>query len=364
MKPPFEWDEFSDQPRVILDKRFKRNARLRHIADYLKMLVTAAVIFPIAATRMGRTLYRSEDKKLVYNRVGRNPIDFFGMGVSLKHGRNQLELINELGVRHVLLRVPLWDVQRLANYRNLASEFQSAGVHVLINVLQDREHIEDLSLLRKDLTSIFDALSDICLEYQIGNAINRVKWGFFSVKEYIDFFLTAQTLRDTNFRHLELLGPSVIDFEYHYTIRALFNGSPIHFDHLSALLYVDRMGSPYNRQFGIFDTDRKIRLLASLAKMSSRVKSKDLYITEANWPLASTAPWAPTSEKECVSIDDYCQYLTSYHEIAWKTKVVSRVYWHQLVAPGYGLIDNRSGNFNKTPAYETYRKMLSNYQSF
>jgi hypothetical protein len=47
------------------------------------------------------------------------------------------------------------------------------------NILQNREHIEDLALLKQDIEIIFDKFQSITNEYQIANAINRTKWAFF-----------------------------------------------------------------------------------------------------------------------------------------------------------------------------------------
>ena len=41
----------------------------------------------------------------------------------------------------------------------------------------------------------------------------------------------------------------------------------------------------------------------------------DIYITEVNWLISNTAPYAPTSEKECVSFDDYTKYMLDYFKI-------------------------------------------------
>jgi hypothetical protein len=38
--------------------------------------------------------------------------------------------------------------------------------------------------------------------------------------------------------------------------------------------------------------------------------------------------------------------------------MVERVYWHQLIAPGYGLIDNRNG-IKKYPAFQAYKTMVA-----
>jgi hypothetical protein len=329
--------------------------RMRYLGDYLKMAVTSAVMFPLAMAAMA---LRRETHKAVDRRLTQPDIDFFGMGVSLEKGPVQFDLIDELGVQHVLIRVPLWDMDRITAYRAFAQKFRERGKTVLINVLQDREHIEDYGLAARDIERVFATFADIADHYQIGNAINRVKWGFFSVQEYLEFFQVTRQLQRVRYPGYKLMGPAVIDLEYHYVIRALFNGSNLAFDQLSSLLYVDRMGSPHNKQYGIFDLDRKIRLLHSLAHLSSKVKDKQLVITEANWPLQGTAPYAPTSETECVSMADYCRYMRDYHQIAWDTGAVSRVYWHQLIAPGYGLIDPRKETTKKTPAFNAYRELI------
>ena len=349
--PPFEWDEFSDQPKIIRDKAYKRQMRLRYLPDFLKMLATSLAVFPVGLADMA--LSKPKQPTIAMR-------DLVGMGVNLDKGDFQADLIDELGVKHVLIRVPLWDIGNIAAYRDFASEFKQRDKSILINILQDREHIENSDLLQKDICLIFEAFSGISDEFQVANAINRVKWGFFSVQEYLDFFKTIQAIRDTKFSGYRLIGPAVIDFEYHFTIRALFNQAGVAFDRLSALLYVDRMGSPTNKQYGFFNTDRKMRLLSSLSALSKKVKTKGVYVTEVNWPLKSTAPYTPTSEAECVSQEQYQRYMLDYFQIARESGAVARVYWHQLVAPGYGLVDHRGGNIKKLDAFYKLKEALAN----
>ncbi len=175
--------------------------------------------------------------------------------------------------------------------------------------------------------------------------------------EYLKWYQHIQAIRDEKYPDLKLIGSSVIDFEYHYTIRTLFNFCSLKYDKLSSLLYVDRRGSPNNTQMGIFDTKNKISMLYSLAKLSSKT-SDEIYITEVNWPLSNTAPYAPTSELECVSEETYARYMREYLEIAKESGKIQRVYWHQLIAAGYGLVDDRGGIIRKTKAFEEYKQML------
>ncbi len=346
MKPPFSWDPYSDQPALLKDRAYKKRMRKTQRWAHLRMLGTSLWALPVAILAMP-----------FFKGVRPNPHDFYGVGVSLERGEDQFGLIRDLGVRHVLIRMPLWEMDRIDEYVGFVRRFHEQGCQILINVLQDREHIEDSQLFRSDLRLIFQCLMPYAQEYQIGNAINRSKWGFFSADEYLHFYGVAQELRDEAFPTLSLLGPAVIDFEYHYTARALFNFSGLRFDRISALLYVDRRGAPENRQYG-FNTRLKIALLYSMARMSRLVRNPNAYITEVNWPLSGTAPYAPTSETECVSPTEYARYMRSYLETAWKSGKVARVYWHQLVAPGYGLVDNREGELKKYPAFDVLQSMV------
>jgi len=156
-----------------------------------------------------------------------------------------------------------------------------------------------------------------------------------------------------------MIGSSVIDFEYHFSLRSLFNFYKVYYDKFSTLLYVDRRGSPFNTQAG-FDLYKKIELLWTMVKLSP--KSADtIYITETNWPIKKTAPYAPTSEKECVSLEDYADFMVAYHLLALASRKVERVYWHQLIAHGYGLYSQVKDR--KNPAFLAYKVMVKLLQN-
>ncbi len=345
MKPPFIWDKYSDQPYPIKDKTYKKQMRKKNIWDYIPLLLTNIILFPLSIILM--PFFKG--KKIVKE-------GFYGIGIDLDKGEVQKELIEELGVKHLLVRMPLWEMHRVEEYVAFIKSF-SEDKQILLNILQDREHIEDEGLLKKDIDTIFEKFSPYVKEYQVGNAINRTKWGFFSMGEYLKWYSIIQKIRDEKYPDLKLIGSSVIDFEYHYTIRTLFNLFRVKYDKLSSLLYVDRRGAPGNRQMGIFDTKNKISMLYSLAKLSPKT-TDEIYITEVNWPLSNTAPYAPTSELECVSEEEYAKYMIEYFHIAKESGKIQRVYWHQLIAAGYGLVDNRGGIIRKTKAFEEYRQML------
>lgn len=347
MRSPFVWDHFSDQPYPIKDRAYKKRMRKRYIGDYLKLIVTNIFIFPFAILVM--KFFKKEQQ------IDRN---FYGIGVNLDKGDIQQELVEELGVKSLLIRLPLSDLAKINEYVTFAQSFGSDKA-IVINVLQDREHIDDHALLAQDIAMVFDKFRDITQEFQIGNAINRTKWGFFAMEEYLKFYTIVQKVRDEHFSDIILIAPAIIDFEYYYTIRTLFNNYGVKYDKHSALLYVDRRGSPYNTQMGIFDTTNKINMLYSLIRLSPKSQSDALYITEVNWPLSNTAPYAPTSELECVSEELYSQYMSEYFEIAAKSGKVNKVFWHQLIAPGYGLVDTRDGKVRKREAFYHFKAMIA-----
>ena len=345
MKAPFIWDRYSDQPYPLKDKAYKKKMRSKHILAHVPLFLTNLIIFPLSIVVMYLFKGHNDTKE-----------SFYGMGVDLDNGEVQKELIEELGIKHLLIRMPLWEMHRVEEYVAFAKSFGEEK-HILLNILQDREHIEDEVLLKKDIEIIFEHFSSFVHEFQIGNAINRTKWGFFSMDEYLKWYEVIQVIRDEKYPSVKLIGSSVIDFEFHYTIRTLFNFFKVKYDKFSSLLYVDRRGSPNNTQMGIFDTKNKINMLYALVRLSWKTSDK-IYITEVNWPLSNTAPYAPTSEVECVSEERYSEYMLSYYDIAQKSRKIERIYWHQLIAVGYGLVDDRGKSIRKTEAFYAMKKRI------
>lgn len=341
----FKWDKYSDQPYIITNKKLKKQQKQKYFLEYIKIFLLFIFIFPIAFIFQFFNFHTKAKTKV-------------GIGVNLDKGKEQYELIKELNAKYLLVRIPLWGVDKIDDYVNFIQGF-GKDKNILINILQDREHIENNKLLKKNISIIFEKLQHIASEYQIGNAVNRTKWGFFAMSEYLKFYKTVQNIRDTKFPKLQIIGPSVIDFEYYYISAALFNFYNIKFDKLSTLLYVDRRGAPNNKQYGFFNTKNKIKLLASIVKLSPKVNN-EIYITEVNWPLKNTKPYAPTSEKECISENDYVKYMQDYIKTVKHSQQVDRVYWHQLIAPGYGLVDNRDGVIRKTPAFNKFKQLINN----
>ncbi|HIP52348.1 MAG TPA: hypothetical protein EYG94_09705, partial [Campylobacterales bacterium] len=268
MSKQFPWDKYSDQPH-ILKREDKKALRKGHGLDFLKLIATNLLYFPYLFLKF----------LFVPNlRLGTNPPPcsqpevgnkFYGLCVNLDKGEEQYKLIEELNVKSLQIRVFLNDIENIDSYVNFAKGFGD-DKEILITIIQDREHIENYELLKKDINTIFQKFEGIANEFQIGNAINRIKWEFVSMEEYLAFYESIQKVRDEKFPKLKLIGSAVIDFEYHFSIRTLFNGFKVHYDKFSTLLYVDRRGSPYSTQMGIFDFKNKIEFLDTIVRSSKK----------------------------------------------------------------------------------------------
>jgi len=348
LQQPFNWDYNSDQPYPLKDKEYKKKMRSREFTSLLKTIFLSMIILPFSIIMMPFV-----KRKTV------NSSEFFCIGVDYqRESELTQELIEDLNVKRILLRLKLWEMDTLDELKSFLSK--NKDKKITLKILQDRENIEDLELLEKNLKKIFSLLKDYVDIFEIGSTINRAKWGFFSVDEYAKFYTIAYKLQQKEFKDIRLIGSGVIDFEYHFTTHTLFNFFKYKFNGISSLLYVDRRGAPENAQIG-FSLSDKIALLSTMVWLSPK-SNQDLHITETNWPISNTAPYAPTSEYECVSEEIYADFMLRYHLIAFASQQVNSVSWHQLIAPGYGLIDNRD-KIIKRSAYATYKFMLENLKS-
>ena len=353
-KSIFRWDSHSDQP-ATLDRGIKTRLRSRSLGSVLKKLFAGIhllkPILNIVFRKKAFRMYTNEDcigicvnlERPLEDKMLLSPAEIAG-------------ILRQLNLRRIAVRIPLSDVDNLREYVDFLGHFR--GYSVLVVILQDRNTIEDADGLEKVLEQVFSALSGTVECYQIGNAVNRLKWGFITVDEWFRFFEVAWNLRNRKFPHIKLLGGAIIDFELLDHSRSLCNGSPFRYDGYASLLYVDRRGAPENRQMG-FDLRNKIHLLCRMMDSGDKVAPDDagLWITEVNWPLRDTGRYAPAQDSCQVDERDQLRYLVRYYLLALATGEVVACYWHQLIAPGYGLIDNRGGVVRKRPAFHGFETL-------
>lgn len=346
---PEWWDPYSCQPYKLPDDK-KSRTELANLIEYSKVAGSALIGLPAI-------IYHYIRQQKVPARIP--SIDFVGLSVS-PNTEYQLaiqEMVEELGVKQLLLRIPSWDVGALDEYVAFLELFPQQ--EFVINILQSRESVRNQQVWRQQMADIINATQHITRTFWIGNAINRTKWGCVHSGQYLDLQETAETLR-ADFADLFLLGSSIIDFEPLLSWRTLWNFRAYHLQANAALLYVNRRHSPYGRQYGIFDLENKLRLIKAMTRLSNRCDDR-LWITETNWPLLNTKPYTPNSGHSSRTVDEatQAQYLKLYYQIAWQTGWVERIYWWQLINPGYGLVDHRQGRLRKMPAYYALQQIMN-----
>ena len=157
----FIWDNYSDQPQVIKDRAFKKAMRRKEFKDNLKLLFTSIIILPISIIFM----------KFFKGNVKASNIDFVGLGVNLDKddGNNiQQDLVEELGVNNLIIRLPLSDIKNIDLYFEFVNSFnQNNRKNILINVIQDRLNIENQELFKKNIDLIFKSLKIYQMSFKL-----------------------------------------------------------------------------------------------------------------------------------------------------------------------------------------------------
>ena len=347
MRFPFEWNPYADQPHNVAPRKERLKHHLRHADTY----------FSLVASNLRRaapvlTLYRKYRKKMYKEQVLID--DPFSLSVSPLEGKEDeiASLLEEIGVRETLIRILSWESSDLAHHRRLLTHLFSREKEVTLAILQNREDVICPSRWSSFLGDVFSRFHSHASFFEVGHAWNRTKWGVWDYKEYLRLVRPAVNLARKY--DVKIVGPAVIDFEFHLYPAVL---TEVTFDKVSSLLYVDRMGAPERKQFG-WDTSRKIALLKAVVDGSTR-RSQDLWITEVNWPLKGTGKYSPASGKPNVSEEEQADYLVRYYILCVCSGFVQRIYWWQLIAPGYGLIDNRERQWRKRPAFYAMKAMVA-----
>ncbi len=345
---PSWWDSFSNQPYRIPAAEKPRGG-WPNVREYLAIAATALARAPALAWRYQALEPRPSQ---------RDAASFVGLSVTPDPAYDTAveEMVDELGVQELLVRVPTWEIERIDQYARFLERLP--GRRFLINVLQSRDSVRHPERWREQLRVIFSTLEDRVSHFQIGNAINRTKWGCAHPGEYLRLLEIAEAVR-REFTGVRLVGSSVIDFEPLITLRTLCNRRRYELDVVAALLYVNRRGSPFRRQYGVFDLHNKLRLIYAMVSLGTR-NARRLWITETNWPLLHTQPYTPNSGHPRSTVDEATQarYLKQYYQIAHQSGWVEKVYWWQLINPGYGLVDHRGGALRKHPAYHALKEIM------
>ncbi len=328
------WDYLSDQPHQHAGRFEKLSVRLQDAPSHLRQAAAC-----IAATPRILRRYRELQRELY-----RQPTPWGGVGICVRPcpeaPEQLLAALADLGVQKTLLRLHPWEEDHGAE-ESLARELAERGHDLTFSLPQNRDLVRDPARWRAKIEELAERFTPYGRFFQVGQAINRSKWGIWRYSEYLDLASSAaEVLR--RYPKVEILGPAVIDFEYHVTASILnLPRSPLHLDVVASLLYVDRRGAPENSQLG-FDTVGKVTLLKAIAETARNCGPRS-WVTEVNWPLWE-GPHSPAGRTVSVSPDVQADYLSRYYLLALTSGAVERVYWWQLIARGYGLIEPRSSS--------------------
>jgi tRNA A-37 threonylcarbamoyl transferase component Bud32 len=343
------WDRLSDQPHQHAGRLDKLRVRLADLGSHAGQAAAVAGALP-------RIWRRYRELK---GRLHKEPVDFGGIGVCVRPWPEApeapVDLVTELGIRHVLLRLHPWEEDHDAE-EALAQALHARGCELTFALPQNRELVRDPARWRRALEEIGPRFAPYGSRFQIGQAINRSKWGVWNLQEYVGLARAAEEILRRQ-PGVELLGPSVIDFEYHVTAGVLNLRRPgFRFDAVSALLYVDRRGAPENRQAGL-DTVDKVVLLKAIAETARNAAGR-CWITEVNWPLRE-GPHSPAGRDVSVDEETQADHLVRYYLLTLGTGLVERVFWWQVVARGYGLVDPADpGNPRRRPSFLALKTLI------
>ncbi len=306
----FEWNPYADQPHNVAPRKERLSHHLRHAGSYFSL--TSANL------RRGVSILRRYRRH--WKNIYGTPVSLgspFAVSVSPAGERNEevIEHLKATGARQTLVRIPSWEKENLARYESFLKRLREEQFDVTLALLQRRDDIVLFPSWVKFLEEVFSRFATFSSSVEVGHAWNRTKWGVWDYTEFLDLALPAVDLAKKY--GVKLVGPAVIDFEFHLyppTLQALL------FDKVSSLLYVDRKGAPENKQYG-WDTSRKIALLRAVVDASAG-SERDIWITEINWPLQGTGKFSPASGRPNVTEGEQADYLVRYFVLCLATGFV------------------------------------------
>ena len=178
------WDHLSDQPHQHAGRLAKLGVRLADARAHLEEAAVVAAALP----RIGRR-YRELAREL-YAR----PVAWGGVGVALRPWPEDpealLAAVEELGVRHLLLRLHPWEDDHAAE-EALARELPGRGHELTFALPQNRELVRDPARWRAAVEELAARFTPYGRHFQVGQAINRSKWGIWNLGEYVELAVAA-----------------------------------------------------------------------------------------------------------------------------------------------------------------------------
>ncbi|HUG12868.1 MAG TPA: lipopolysaccharide kinase InaA family protein, partial [Opitutaceae bacterium] len=352
------WDDRSLQPAVILGR--SERLRLRDPLDSLRIIGSQFLRLP-SIVRGYRAVMDGVYRQKVAMR------DRAGLCVEAGSGDLplMLEQLEGLGGIPILVRCYAHrGEQGLRECADAVDKLAQLGHEVSLGIVQSRRSVVAPGEWTAFLEQVFASFHNRVRFIEVGHAINRVKWGVWSFSEAAALFESVAGLR-ARYPAVKVLGPGVIDFEFHY-FQPLLSRMRGCFDGISSHLYVDRRGAPESPQ-GPFSLLEKCAMGRAIAGVFG---IPGFYVTETNWPLKETKDYSPVQghysyagQKEShVAVDEatYAAYMVRYLLVSICSGCCERVWWWNLASRGFGLVDDRDG-WRKRPAWHAlafFHKML------
>ncbi|MDQ1347464.1 MAG: hypothetical protein QG573_835 [Acidobacteriota bacterium] len=356
------WDRLSDQPHQHAGRLARARIRITDLPQHLRAGAALAGALPRIRRRY-RELAAQESAAVA-------PFAWPEPAVALRPWPENpgalLAAFDRLGARRAMIRLHPWQMTHDAEWE-LARALAGRGVELAFTLPQNRDLVRDPARWEAAIADLASRFAPLGRRFQIGQAINRSKWGIWNYDEYLGLAARAAgVLRGAVAAgagaDVELFGPAVIDFEAHVTAAVVNMRAPadlpaLRFDGLASLLYVDRRGAPENRQLG-FDTVDKVRLLAAIAGTARLVKSPRQWISEVNWPLRE-GPHSPAGKSVAVDEAAQADFLVRFYLLAAGSGRVERIDWWQLIARGYGLCDSQvDGTLRERPSFRALATLI------
>ncbi|MEO7974709.1 MAG: lipopolysaccharide kinase InaA family protein, partial [Thermoanaerobaculia bacterium] len=353
------WDRLSDQPHQHAGRLARARIRLADLPKHLRAGGALAAALPRIRRR-----YRKLSAEQLH---GRAPFPWPEPGIALRPWPEDpaalLAVFDRSGARRATIRLHPWQ-ERHDDEEELARALAGRGVELAFVLPQNRELVRDPARWEAAIRELATRFRPFGRRFQVGQAINRSKWGIWNYEEYLGLAARAAGIlrAGAGGEDVELFGPAVIDFEAHVTaavvnLRPPANLPELRFDGLASLLYVDRRGAPENLQLG-FDTADKVRVLAAIAGTSRLICSARQWIPEVNWPLRE-GPHSPAGKSVAVDEEAQADFLVRYYLLAAGTGLVERIDWWQLVAKGYGLCDPQpDGTLRERPSFRALATLI------
>lgn len=302
--------------------------------------------------------------------------DKIGMSISPKPAtwEQEYSLLKELKYKMpLLIRVYAHESQQQQDFlRKIICSLGKDGFPIMLAFCQNREAVKDPDKWKSLINNTIEHTHKYIQRVEVGHTINRAKWGIWDYAEYGTMIKVVAPLKN-KYPNIQWCGPAAIDFDYPDLLAALDETAEHwQFDALSHQLYVDRRGAPENTQIGQ-STLEKIMWGKSIS-LAHPATSGKFIISEVNWPLRNTGVYSPIGSPylrpnqvvgaPSVSEETYAVYMIRYYLIACCSGFVETVYWWQLVAHGFGLVDNIDcKHWRKRPAFDAYKFLLKIMQN-